>query len=458
MIRRVAAGIGMTVFDKLVIAGTQLLLVPVLASHWGLERYGQWLILASLPQFLSISDFGFATAAGTRMTMAAARGDREDASRIFQSAWRAILVTSAAMIALVLLAAWCLPDAVFGGSPASPTANLRLTLAVLGLYGVLAVQGGIFFAGFRAAQLFAVGAFWNALVLLVENAALVATVLLGGGLVEAACAWLAGRFVGLVGQNLLLRRQVPWLSIGLVQGSWTEARALLAPAGSVMLMPIAQAVVLQGTALVVGAAAGQSAVPVFAAARTLARVGMQLCWIVSTPLMPEFSAAVARGDRRSMAMMVLAVLLFSAAIVLPYALSFAVLGGPAIALWTHGTIVTPSRLVLAMGLTIAAGGLWYPLSNLMLARDRQGHYTGWYLALALMSLPVTYGLVSALGVSGGGLSFALLDAIMLIVVMRLVRRHLVTPDELAQAAQDLRHRVCCRCRRALASIRFARPG
>ncbi|MBB4858114.1 O-antigen/teichoic acid export membrane protein [Novosphingobium chloroacetimidivorans] len=435
MIRRVAAGIGMTAFDKLVVAGTQLLLVPILAGHWGLELYGQWLILATLPQFLSISDFGFATAAGTRMTMAAAQGDRQEAMRIFQSAWRAILLTSTGMIVLVLLLALCLPSALFGAHPVAPVEDLRLTMAVLGLYGVVAVQGGIFFAGFRAAQLFPIGAFWNAIVLLIENAALIITVASGGGPLAAAWAWLVGRLIGLAGQNWLLRRKVPWLTIGLARGSWKEARALLAPAGAIMLMPVAQAVVLQGTALVVGAVAGQGAVPVFAAARTLSRVGMQLCWIVSTPLMPEFSAAAAREDRQAMAAMVLALMLVSAALVLPYALGFALLGGPAIALWTHGAIQAPAALVAAMGLAIAAGGLWYPLSTLMLARDRQARYTGWYLALSLASLSLAGGLVAMLGVSGGGIGLAVLDLAMLVVVARLACRHLATPAELRQACR-----------------------
>lgn len=444
MIRRAAVGIGMTAFDKLVVAGTQLLLVPVLAGHWGLALYGQWLILATLPQFLSVSDFGFATAAGTRMTMAAARGDREEAVRIFQSAWRAILLSSAGMIVLALLLAWCLPGALFGAHPAAPIDDLRLTLAVLALYGVVAVQGSIFFAGFRAAQLFPVGAFWNALVLLIENAGLVITVAGGGGPLAAACAWLVGRLVGLAGQNWLLRRKVPWLTIGFSQGSWSEARTLLAPAGAVMLMPIAQAVVLQGTALVVGAVAGQGAVPVFAAARTLSRVGMQMCWIVTTPLMPEFSAAFAREDRRTMALMVLAVLLFSAALVLPYALGFAIFGVPAIAVWTDGAIHAPPALIAAMGLAIAAGGLWYPLSNLLLAQDRQAQYTGWYLALSLASLPLAGALVATLGVSGGGISLVLLDIAMLVVVARLASRHLAAPVELRQAGGELRRMIHAR--------------
>jgi O-antigen/teichoic acid export membrane protein len=438
MIRRVAAGIGMTAFDKLVVAGTQLALVPILATRWGLPLYGQWLLLATLPQFLSMSDFGFATAAGTRMTMAAARGEREEAVRIFQSAWRAILASSAVMIGLALALAWLVPADVFGRLPAAPVPQLRLTLAILALYGVVAVQGSIFFAGFRAAQLFPVGAFWNAMVLLIENVALVATVLLGGGIAAAATAWLVGRLIGLLGQNLLLRRRVPWLKIGLARGTWAEARGLMRPAGAVMLLPIAQALVLQGTALVVGAAAGQAAVPAFVAARTLSRVGMQLCWVVSTPLMPEFSAAVARRDRPGMAIMVLATLLFSALLIVPFAVAFMIVGSPVIAMWTHGAILAPPLLVFAMSSAVLFGGIWYPLSNLLLASDRQAEYTTWYLLLALLSLPLSLVLVRQLGSAGGALSMAALDGAMLVILARSARRSLVGGKELREAVPRLR--------------------
>lgn len=435
----------MTTFDKLVVAGTQLVLVPILATRWGLELYGQWLLLATVPQFLSMSDFGFATAAGTRMTMAVATGDRDAAIRIFQSAWRAILTSSALLIALLLAAVWTVPDSALGASASAAAGELRLTLAILAVYGVVAVQGSIVFAGFRAARLFATGAFWNAVVLLIENAALVIAVLRGGGIVAAASAWLAGRLLALVGQHLLLRRKVPWLAIGLSQGNWREAGGLLAPAGSVMLLPLAQALALQGTALVIGVAAGPAAVPVFAAVRTLSRVGMQMCWIVSTPLMPEVSAATARADRKALAALLLVTLAFSALLVVPFACGFMIAGQHLIAIWTQGTIAAPRALVTFMGLAIALGGIWYPVSNLLLACERQAGYTPWYLALALASLPVSYGLVRAIGVSGAGLALAALDFAMLVIVANLAQRTLARPADLRAAiprlAQHLQGRV-----------------
>lgn len=433
MIRRVVGGVSANIFDKLVVTVTQLTMVPVMANAWGLHLYGLWVLMFTAPSFLAMGDFGFAQAAGTKMTMAVARGEREEAVHIFQSAWVATLLSSAALVGLTAALTWLLPASVFGSDPGMPVGEVRLTLFLLMIYGIAAVQGSIFFAGFRAAGLFAVGAFWNAIIILTESGFIITAVLLGAQPLAAAITILTGRVLGLIGQNILLRRRVPWLTIGLQRASAAETRSLFAPAGAVMLVPIAQAFYLQGSALALGAAAGQAAVPAFTAARTLSRVGMQMCWLFNTPLMPEFSAAAARRDRRAQAMMVLVTLLVSAALVMPYALLFAVVGREVILTWTHGVIHSPQSLLWVMAGSILFGGFWFPLSNLILALNRHASYTGWFVAFAVLGMPSTFVLARWLGATGAGLSMMLLDLGMLVVIVLLTRRLLVTGRELRTA-------------------------
>lgn len=437
MIRRVIGGVGANIFDKLIVTATQLTMVPVMANAWGLHLYGLWLLMFTAPSFLAMGDFGFAQAAGTKMTMAVARGERDEAINIFQSAWAAILASSAMLFALAGLFAFVVPASVFGGDPGMPVGEIRLTLFLLLLYGIAAIQGSIFFAGFRAAGLFPIGAFWNALIILIEGSAIITAVMLGAQPVVAAATILGGRIVGLVGQNILLRRKVPWLRIGFERATMAETKRLLAPAGAVMLVPIAQAFYLQGTALALGAVAGQAAVPAFTAARTLSRVGLQMCWLFNTPLLPEFSAAAARNDRQDQATMVVVTALGSAVLILPYALLFGLFGQRAILIWTHGAIHAPPGLLWAMAGSILFGGFWFPLSNLILALNRHASYTGWFLALALASAPATLLLADPLGATGAGLAMMLLDLAMLVVITHLTGRILVSRSELAGAAKRL---------------------
>lgn len=433
MLKRVGAGIGVNLFDKLIVAGAQLVVVPVLAHAWGLRLYGLWVLLSTIPTFLAMGDLGFATAAGTKMTIANARGERDVVIRIFQSAWGALLISSSVFILVALAAAMLVPLSLFGADPGLAEGDLRQTLLFLLLYGIAVVQGTIFFAGFRAAGLYATGAFWNALIIMIETGALIVAVALGARMPMAAQALLCGRIVGLIGQNILLRAKVPWLSVGFAQASLAEMRALLAPAGSVMLLPLAQALLLQGTALALGAAAGQAAVPAFTATRTLSRVGQQLCWTVNSALMPEVSAAIGRRDRNGIAMMVMCTLAVSVLLVVPYALGFGALGQWVVQLWSGHVIVPHLSLVLAMALSVLLGGFWFPMSNLILAADRQSSYTMTYAVIAGLAVCVSYVLSRAMGGTGAAIAMALSDGVMLLVVTRLTFRHLASASEILAA-------------------------
>ena len=64
--RRVALGVGANAIDRIAIALMTLLLVPVLASHWGLARYGGWAMLTTVPSLFALGDLGFANAATVR--------------------------------------------------------------------------------------------------------------------------------------------------------------------------------------------------------------------------------------------------------------------------------------------------------------------------------------------------------------------------------------------------------
>ena len=67
-------GLGSNSYGQLVSLVVQFATVPLLLTVWKVERYGLWLTLATVPAYLSMSDFGFAMAAANDMSMAVARG------------------------------------------------------------------------------------------------------------------------------------------------------------------------------------------------------------------------------------------------------------------------------------------------------------------------------------------------------------------------------------------------
>ena len=47
----------------------QILSIPLFIKYWGIDIYGDWLILITIPAYLSISDFGFTTISGNLMAL-----------------------------------------------------------------------------------------------------------------------------------------------------------------------------------------------------------------------------------------------------------------------------------------------------------------------------------------------------------------------------------------------------
>ena len=434
IVPRLIRGIGANTLAQVVGLIVQLVLVPVFATRWGLDRYGTWLLLSSVPSYLSLSDFGFATAAASDMTMRVARGDKHGALVTFQSTWILIVVVSAVLTTLFFMAATFVPASVLPGSGTVGPLEMRTTLLILVLFALVCLQGSIFQAGFQCAGLYALGITLSAITTLVEGLAAVGVVLQGGSMPTLAATYLGLRTVSLLVQSLILRRTVPWLSFGFQQASWAEVRNLYRPAVAVMALPLAQAIFLQGTVIVIGLAASPAAVPAFTAVRTLTRTGVQFATMINHAIMPEMAGAVAVENVQLQARIVAITLQASALMVFPLACGILVLGRWFVGIWTHGAIEPSVPLIAVMTLVMVLQGFWVPLSNLLLAANRHESYSYVFLATSLFFTSLSCPATLWLGPVGAGLTLLGMDAVMTFHVFRIVSTRMVMWRVITDAA------------------------
>lgn len=433
MLRRLTHGIGANAFGQLVSTVLALALVPILASHWGLDRYGVWLMIATIPAYLLVSDLGFGKAAIVDMTMRTARGDREGAIATFQSIWLLVLLISVALIALIVLLCLFLPDWMFGKTGVVTPMQARLALIQMGAYGTLILSGTVFSGGFQATSNYALESTMVSVAWLVEGASAIAVVLLGGGIVAVAASYLFWRLILIAGLAAMLRRIAPWLTFGFSRANREDLRRLLGPATAMMAIPLANAFILQGTALAIGWAASTAVVPVFTSVRTLVRFGIQLTGIVTRATAPEFTIASSKGDRQLQLRIIILVIATSAVVLVPIALVLFVAGPRVVSIWTHG-VVQPSALqVGVMTAMMLLNGFWTPLSSLLIALNRQGLFTFKFMVFALLSVPLTYVLASRLGATGGAIAMLSVDLLMCLVISRIFKRMFASPREMVAA-------------------------
>jgi O-antigen/teichoic acid export membrane protein len=432
-----SGGIAANVYGQVVQVVVQIVSVPVLAACWGISAYGIWLMLFTVPSYLALSDFGFASTAANHMTASVARGDRTSAIATFQAVRITVLCIGLVVFGICTALVYGIPDRYLASIQEVTHGHSRQVILLLTGYGLLSLQNGVTMAGFRSTGFYATSTFIQANIQLAEFLAALTVVALGGGLGAAALAYFSVRLIGSVVLVISLKRKAPWLPSVARPSSLDSVRMLVSPAIATMALPAAQVLFLQGTVVVVGSAAGSSTVPAFTAVRTLSRLAIQLTSVVNHAIMPEFTVAAARLDHSRKARLAYLSIITSAIVLAPMFLVVVFGGKLIIRLWTHGTIQPTFDLILLMAIAMVINGLWHPISNLILALNRHAAFSYYYLFAAAGSVLMSYPMVGLMGPAGAGISLVLLDGIMFARVWIVaVRLNVIDSRELRIAALD----------------------
>lgn len=442
--RRIALGWSATITDKMVVAITQLVSVPLLSLHWGVELYGLWSMLFAVPSLLALGDFGFASAATAQVTMEVARGNMTGARAAYHGSLRIVVFFTAALFIFAGLACFLLPEAIWPNQTGFSPDDARMTAFAFCCYALLVVLGAMALVVFRSTGAMALGTVINSFTLAAETTVIALIVLKGGGLAAAALGMLGARAAGVLAMITIAWISSPELRPGLRKPDQSVTSALVPAAMAGMAITLGNTLLVQGSVLALGLAAGAAAVPAFTAARTLARLALQGAQTLALVLMPEFAAAIARGQTERANTLVGAVALVALALSLPFALGLAIWGPELITLWSGGALDAGPGLMVAMGLSALAGALWGPLSNLLLAINRQGSFSYVYILAAAIACLGIFGFAAHFGNVSAGVAFAVLDLTMLAIVAIAIARicpNALRPSQLAAAAQLIISRI-----------------
>lgn len=436
IINRVMKGVGANSVSVISSIITQILLVPIIITHWGTSVYGVWIVIATLPTYLALSDFGFSAAATNDMTAKIALGDQRGALAVFQSVWLATLALFLIGISIIgLVHYFSLAPVAHPDSVASDT--VRQTVTLMATYGLLAFLGNLFYGVFRAGGRYALGTLMNTGISLSETFSVVAVLMAGGDMPSVALTYVIVRFLGLVTLATVLGRSVPWLRFGYGEASVAEVMRLRHVAAAVMAVPFGQALFLQAPPLFVSLAAGPAAVVSYTTVRTLTRLPIQISSLVNHALLPEFTRLAALQDGGRVRVSVALTVLISLTIG-PAAFLVFVIGGPwLISFWTRGHVHPELSQIAIMALAMVLNILWHPQSNLLSATNRHGAFSYLFAIAAGLSALGTYPLTLWLGLNGAALSMFLMELFMIWLVFGRIRRYYLVDHSFLSAFRDL---------------------
>ena len=418
--RRLIAGFGANAFGRVATTLIQLCSVPIYLAHWGASLYGEWLLLYTVPSYLLLSDIGFGTVAGNEMTMLVAAGNDQEAKAVFQSAWVLVTSISVSCLCLVLGGLWFIPFDRWLHLHLLTLRSAQYAILLLTGSFLLSLQETLFQSAFRCVGKYAYGTAAKSVLMLLSFAIVMITVICGGQLVAVALALFLSNGFGTVVLWILLRHNIRWLCLGVEHASLGTIYRLASPAVSFMCYPMATALSLQGTLIIIGHVLGPVAVVVFSTARTISRSAYQAMQLVNTAVWPEMSVAfgqknigLARKLHRHSCQISVILCLCTICVI-------SIFGNHLWRLWTVGRVTTDSVLLNILLLQMVVAAFWFTSAVVPWSINKHQAVTRLMLATAILSLLLTWLLcrVDSLQLRGAAIALVIGDAIMAVSVLR----------------------------------------
>lgn len=410
--RRIFQGITANGFGQAITLLIQVASVPILIRAWGVELYGEWVILSAVPSYLTLSDVGFTTVAGNVLALLDAERDRDRMRAVYQSAWAMVSALSFAVLVPVVAVLWLTEPSKLLGLVHITGRTLDVTLIVLFLHVAMSMQTGILQLPFRALKENPLAVAIVNFIRLLEWSAATLTVLLDGAVVHVALAFLLARVLGNVVLWLLLARRSRSLRLGVRHVSARIVKSLLRPSLAAMCFPVGLSLTMQGVVLLIGNLIGPSGVALFSVYRTFTRAPIQLATTINQAVWPELSYAFGARDVAKARALVVKMLKFGATLSAVAALFVYVAGERVIDWWTARPLEHSPRLLTALTLTALVHIVWQPFWVAQIAVNRHTRFALWFLLISALSLAPAMFLLSSFDLNGAGYAALLSECLL----------------------------------------------
>lgn len=414
--KRIARGMAANSFAQIVTLLVTIVSVPFFYRSWGIDLYGEWLMVSAIPTYLTMSDLSFGTTAGSEMTMLSAQGKHLQALKVLQTAWLLVTGASLAILVIMLVAVRFVPLATWLHLSILSNHEAMSIMTILLVSVCLSQQGGLIDAAFKCSGSYAKGIFLLNLLRLIEFIAGTAVLIFRGDPWIFAWTLVIPKAIGYVWCWAILRKQVPWLHLGWSYADKAILKPLVSPALTFNAFNLGFAFSIQGMALLVGIRSSPADTAIFSNLRTLTRVVLQGANMVGNTVWPEFSSVMGRGDLELARRLHRRASQVSFWFVLPAIATMAFIG-PTLFRFLTGRIVTDPWLFFTLLLVTLLGSIWSVSYVVPLSINKHQSTAFTFIFATVGALLLAKVLIEPMGAMGAGVALLVGEAVMVVFVL-----------------------------------------
>ncbi len=388
---RMIKGLAANFLGRVINLCSRILLVPLFLKAWGVDVYGEWLLLSSITAYLSLTDFGGQLYIINRLTQAYAQNDIPLFRKVLHTGMALFLILPfMAFLAFITLVLLIPPESLLQISDTEHTVVI-LVLAILAFQFVFAMPQGILLGIYRAVGLLPRGVMLNNLILFLQLAFVIGGLFLGGDMIWVACLQiLPFLLVSLIAIFDLSERFPRFKIVSLKGFELATGRTFIKPSLHFFSIQIAQTVSIQGTILVVGALFDPVKVVLFSTLRTISNAMRQLLGMVAQSAWPEMTRldALQHPDKLKILFRVILRSTLAGATIFTFVFHF--FGGEIYHFWLGPAVEYRQNLMDLFLLYILQFIFWSACGNLLMATNHHHTLSKILLFSSLFSIALAY--------------------------------------------------------------------
>lgn len=415
--QRIYLALAAGAFGQIVTIGSQILLTPLYFLQWGAAKYGEWLLISTIPAYLVMADFGIGSAAGNEMIMRAGAGDYEGAQKTFRGAIRICgLVSIGVMTISILVGVICLWLHIPETSFINPGESAIL-IFLFGLGVCLSFFLGTISTGFRCCGKNATGLFLSNVSRLIETLATALVLWLDFSPVLIGSTGLIVKMIFGIPQVLLLRSYSPWLFTPKYSADHTIVKRLIKPSLAFFAFPVGNAIALQVPLLVLGAVFGSTSVAIFSALRTVARIPIQMVNVFNASIWPEMATAYGSGNLALLRKLHQNSWIMTMLLVTSSSIGIAFFGEFIVNTWLHKQGLYNEFVLHGLLLVSLFFSVWGVSSIVLSSMNSHAKMSIYYLAVNIIGSFVSYFIAIYLGIQGFIYCLILVELVTVMVIL-----------------------------------------
>lgn len=389
--KRLIRGVGAGLVGQILSLLSRLLLPPMFLKAWGVDVYGDWLLISAVVANLALSEVGGGVYIINRLTQAFAKGETRSFRATLQTALMIFVTWPAAIFLMLLLMVTFVPIGSIIGIKSISGDVVRLVAVVLAFQVFVGIPNGLILGVYRAVGDLPRG------VMLANYILLMQIVLVGSGL------WLSAGVVIVGILQFIPILVVASMAIREINGKFPEfhlfsfrdfdldiAKQFLRPSAHFFLIQLSLALSIQGTVIVTGLLLGSAQVVVFATMRTLSNVVKSMLGLVSHAAWPDMTKLEAEHDISRLSMLFTALVRTNTVATTIIVFILACCGQTVYEAWLGKTILFNQSIMNLFLLLLAQQVSWTVYGNLLMATNKHHGLSLVTLASAIASVSLAY--------------------------------------------------------------------